>query len=692
MSLSCLVSWPGKPGGPEPQPLKALPDLLKAHPEGLSRGPYFCPAGDPEGIREAAAVGSLALGGPFTVVHSIRRASDLLLEECGYEGMAIGLEVEGKKLPELPSRAEIESLLTGIHTLVLIDGRGYRPATEVFGFQQVYDDTVRFIDGLKNLGVPNDAMSLFATPDEIVIEVHPDVLGVTETPALPGLYRALLGKLAGFKRSEKRPLKTTDKTVILDATRFDATILIPGSGHPVLHRPKVGVGPSHFAYGPAAFSDYCGKKRTIDECIKEVRTWIKFLETPHEAIPKLKEIVARLEAVAGVEAAAGGGPAEAAAAAAGAGMGLGLGAGGFQPLGAELRSQPPVFPGGGAPLSTPFAELNRTLGGGFSVRGVHLITGGREEGKAALLMNLALAFAAKRSVLFLSREMTQIEFAGRLLAQLRKLPAVDWAAKAAASGAEGENVRKQLGEALAEVGKGLPPCLYFRGTDSSVRIHDVNEVVELLKMMPAGDGAVLFLEGMRFEEIDEDYLRKLRTKALSQNFTACISIHLPGFGVPQAASPSPMGTSASFSTPSGASNPVQTPTPTSPLLPSQAGILNQAITSLPNPVRPQFVEGLDIDITARYGPIAETIFHLQSDRMNLKRFLAMAQGKVDPAVAEKLEARFTAAAANERRKGDTFSLLRLLHARWGSRQAILYLYQRELARFLEGPALALGRP
>ncbi|MBF0500051.1 MAG: hypothetical protein HQM09_07960 [Candidatus Riflebacteria bacterium] len=639
MTLSCLVSWPGKPNGADAYPLKALPDLLKAHPEGLSRAPFFCPAGDSEGIREAATMGSLPLGGPFTVIHAIRRAGDILLEECGYDGMTIGLEVEGSKLPELPPRAELESLLTADNTMVTIDGRSYRANTEVYGFQQVYDDSVRFIDSLKSLGVPADAMSLFATPEDISIEIHPDVLGITETPALPGLYRALLGKLAGLKISERRLLKTIDKTVLLEVTRFDSELLIPGATHPGLHRAKVGVGPSHFAYGPAAFSDYCGKKRSIDECIKEVRAWIKFIETPREALPKLKDVIGKLETAVGVAAAVGGNVTEEAAAVAGAS--IGFGAGGYQPFGLELLSRPQVFPGGGSPLATPFAELNRTLGGGFQARGLHLIVGGREEGKAALLMNMALHFAARRGVLYLSREMTQSEFSGRLLAHLRKMPAADWTAKAA-TGSDGESVRKKLGEMLGEIARALPQSFFFRGSDSAVRPLDVNEIVELIKMTPPGDGNVLVLEGLSIDEAGEDFLRRLHLKGISQNFTAFVGIH--------------------------------------------------ASATMAATARPQFIEAADHELSARFFTVADTVLHLQSERVNLKKFLAMLQGKVDPTLAEKLEARFNAAAGNERRKSDTFAILRLLHARWGNRQAILYLYQRELARFLEGPALSLGRP
>ncbi|HNV71717.1 MAG TPA: hypothetical protein PKO06_18575, partial [Candidatus Ozemobacteraceae bacterium] len=271
------------------KPLKGLGDALKAMTEGLYRSAYFFDSSEsPESVQQAISEEAIALSGPMVAVHAIRRASDLLLEECGYDGMDLYLEVEGKRVPELPGRDDLLELFTKDYTHIVVDGKPYRPNQEVFGFQAVYDDTTRFVEQLKSLGIGSDALYMLATPDEIAVEIHPGVFGGGSHRQLGRMYRALMGRIAGIKRGERRLMKTTDRTIVPELALATAAILVPGSIHPGLHRPKVGVSQSHFAYGPAAFSDYCGKKRTLDECLKEVRTWIKFLESTKEPIQKLK--------------------------------------------------------------------------------------------------------------------------------------------------------------------------------------------------------------------------------------------------------------------------------------------------------------------------------------------------------------------------------------------------------------------
>lgn len=634
MSPQVLVSWPGQEHSRETHPLRSLPELLKAHPAGLFRAPYFIPDGtDEAGAQTGFDAGSLPLEGPFLISHSIRRAADLLLEDCSYEGLTFGLEVDGKRLPELPSHAELQSLLERENTLVIVDQRSFRPGADVFGFDQVYNDAVKFIDGLKTLGITADAMAIYATPDEIAIEVHPGVFGSAGDPSLARRHALVLMHLAGIRRNRGRLQKTWNRTVRLETTSLRGAVLVPGTNHPTLHRPKVGVGPSHFAYGPAAFSDFCGKKRPIDDCLKELRVWLKFLETPRDPLPAIASLVERLEGEI---------PVESEAHPTATPPGRENTGGGLVPLAQDLRRPEAhlLVPG---TLPTPWSEMNKALAGGFAPRGLHLITGNREEGKASFLLSLALAAAAKRTVLFLSREQTLPEITGRLLAHLRKTPATDWAPRTMVPGVEGEATRKKVQDAIGDLARSISPNLYFRGSDSSLRLFDLDELGELVKMLPGGSAnepVVVLFEGFHPAEATPDFIRRLRTASVSRNWTTIFGLH----------------------------------------------------TALPPLARPQFIEGSDLEVLAGYHGAADTILQLQSEKINLKKFLAMAQGKVDPALVEKLEAKFTQSAGGDRRRQDTFTLARLLHSRWGNRSAILYLFQREYGLFWEGPAMPLGRP
>ncbi len=645
MTLHCLVAYPGLEQAPAVVAVKCLPDLLKAHPEGLYRYPFLFESAQTDEVKRVLPAGTLPVTGPFVVTHAIRRAADLLLEEAACEGLTLQLESDGNRLPELPARPELEALLQKDTTLVVIEGKAYKPGTEVLGFQNVYDDTVRFIDHLKKLGIPQDALFLLATADEISVEVHPGVFGLGLDPRIPALFTALLQRLGGIKRGPLGLLKTVDRTLVLGTTRATHPILLPGSVHPALHRPKVGVGPSHFAYGIAAFSDFCGKKRSLDDCLKEVKTWLKFVETEVAAVPKLKETLTTLEPLEAPRAAA---PATAGIGGPAAGTTGTLDAaaplppGGFRPFAQETRDLPPAWEAPAAGLASPWTEWNCALGGGLAVPSLHLVAGAREEGKAALLLNLAIHVTRQASSLYISCDHGIPEFAARLGAWAAKTSLTDLALKRATPGPDAAAAREKLAAGLAAALGGLGDHLFFRGADSTIDPLDLDGLAQLVKMLPADRPRLLVLESLPANAFvaRSDLPARLARLARDLETVVVLSVHTP-------------------------------------------------VAALP---RPHLIDGPDLDLLAAWQPHAESITQLQSEKVNLKKFLAMSQGKVDPAVAEKLEARFLQGAGGQRLKSDTFSLLRVIHARRGARQAILALYQRDLQRFIEGPALLLGRP
>ena len=145
--------------------LTRVPEILKEHTDSCFRSPFFS-----EDDKEKCF-------GPLTLTFAIRTAKDLLLEGCEYQGLDIKLETGGRVLPALPAFSEIQKLLEAPDTIVHVNGHIFKPNTEVFGFQQVYDDSVRCIEGLKKLGFNNEAMAIYATPEDITVEVNGSALG-----------------------------------------------------------------------------------------------------------------------------------------------------------------------------------------------------------------------------------------------------------------------------------------------------------------------------------------------------------------------------------------------------------------------------------------------------------------------------------------------------------------------------------
>jgi hypothetical protein len=614
---------------------------------------FFFPAETSEQAIADAGKGTLPLAGPLTITHAIRRAGEMILENCRYEGVTMFLEVDGRKMPELPERRQLEALLPQEKVLVNIDGKAYRANTEVFGFQQVYDDTVKVIEALKALGISQEALLILATPDEITIEVHPGVFGLPEDPSLAAKYRAFLFRIAQVKLSDRQVIKQGDRTILLDTAEFSATTLLPGSIHPTLHRSKVCVGPSHFAYGPAAFSDYCGKKRSTDECLKEIRAWVKFLESAINPVPAVNKLLTELATVPArdsTSAHAPGGSGTRGSTATTSAPGLSGGSagepmptsGGFQPIKQEILQNMSVFPSRQPPIPTGFPELNKILGGGWKPKALHLLVAPREEGKTSFLLGQAVAGAGQTGVLVVSRESCFSEYLIRLLCRHHKLPMNEIVAKAALGTPEAPAVKEKLRGAVKACAAGIPDRLFFRGTDSTLDAMQADELSELLKLVPGTTPKLLFLDGYATGDLDAQpgFLRALREKAEQQNFAVIIGIHVP-----------------------------------------------------PNtPAKPHLIETTDLDWLQRWQEISDTILSLTSERTNLKKYLAITQGKVDPGVAEKLEQKLYQHLGSKRLRGDTYSFLRCLHARTGLRQMILYLYQRELQLFAEGPLVPLGRP
>ncbi len=623
MQKFVTIFHPDLDGGRSVSEVTRVPELVKAHPEGCNRSALF------------TCDDQKSLAGPLTLVFAIRRARDLLLENCEYHGVDLQLEVSGRTLPQLPAARELEKLLNSPDTLVHVNGNVFKPATEVYGFQQVYDDSVRCIEALRKLGFTQETMAIYATPEEISVEVHGGAIGLEGRENLGDLYYRLLCHVAGIKDAGGRPAKTEVKTILLQSCQKDWPILLPGCNHPTLHRPRVGVGASHFAYGIAAFSDFCGKKRNLQECLQETFSWVKFIQAELPAIAGLKEKIEKLPQLplpgVGQQSRASAASAPVAAH-----------SGRFQPLKIELAESAQQLKGSVPVFHTIAAGLDKSLGGGWAHGGVHLVIGPRESGKASLLMQQALAVKADVPVLYLSYEHSLRDFALRAAASTAGLNLSDLQGHLAIAGAVGDNARSTLAAAYDKLHELLPSKLFFSGVDTGRHGLDPREIQQLAAMMP-GDGEKLVLIDSVCESDFVDgpaaCLKQMREIAAAGRLTIIIAVH------------------------------------------------NQVVCDK----RPHFIEDKDIELLDRYQRHTDSIIVMHSEKVNLRRFVAMIKGQIDAQLVGSLEQKALQLAGNKRLKTDTYTLMRLIHTRNGRRDLLLFLYQPDMGRLYELAALAMAR-
>lgn len=612
--------------------LTRIPEILKGHSNSCFRGPFFS---DGEKIN---------CFGPMTVSFEIRTAKDLLLEGCEYQGLEIKLETGGHVLPALPAYSELEKLLDSLDTIVHINGHIYKPNSEVFGFQQVYDDAVKFIDNLKKLGFTNETMAIYATPNDITVEINGSAFGIEGNSELSSRYYKLLCYLAEIKEGNGKPQKTTIKTVLLNTVLPKSKILLPGSIHPIMKRVKVAVGASHFAYGIAAFSDTCGKKRTPDECIKEALNWLKFLEREQTPVSGIRELLDNLPRISQPNKAskitvAKSSTAQSTKDTPSSNTSKNF-IGVFQSLKSELEAAKNDFINftNGVPAFN--VGLDKTLGKGWAIGGIHIILGNREKGKASLLLQQAIISENKMPVLYISFDQNIKNFvfnAASLIGGLNKSEILS-----ALSGTNADKTKMILGTAIDKLQNKLSQNLFFSGVEAGRTKFDADEILELTTMLPEAPRKLVIIESVSeddFKDSPNTQLQKLKSAALANNLTVLISIHV-----------------------------------------------NEEISKHPN-----FIEDSDIDYLAKYQRFSDTIIDLVTDRSNLRKFVALVKGQVDTALVNSLEQKALQFSGGKRLKNDTYSFLRLIHNRNGKRDLMLFLYQPDMGKFFELATVPLAR-
>jgi KaiC/GvpD/RAD55 family RecA-like ATPase len=614
--------------------LSSVPEELKKSPEGLFRAPFFLESDNHEAFKKFVGGASDKHFGPLTLVFSVRRARDLLTEGCEYQGLGIEIETGGRKLPQLPGMSELQKILSSDDCLIHVDGNPYKPSTEVFGFQQVYDDSVKCIDTLKKMGIPAETMAIYATPEEICIEIHPGVLGLEGNADTGSFYYRLLCQVAEIRELDGKPAKTSVKTIVLSSCNPEYQILIPGSAHPILHRTKVSVGPSHFAYGVAAFSDFCAKKRTVQECVQESLNWIKFVQTQLPPVAGLKEKIEALPEIPRPGAKVGVGATGKTVSKAFSGR--------FQPLLEELAGAGECFKELPPALKSVSAGLDKCLGGGWTKNCVHLIAGPVGSGKASFLMQQAIISRQNTTVLYVSFEHGLREFALRSALSGGNVNLNDLLGMIALPDANGVEARKVMAAGIEKFRSSLPENFFFSGAENCRAELDVDEVLELARMLPEGSDRLVILESLTLEMLGDnacDKLQALRQIAAAEKITFLVSMH--------------------YQTECGK--------------------------------RPHFIEGDDQMLLERFQKFTDSLLVCLTERLNLRRFVAMVKGQIDAQLVGKLEQKALQLSGGKRIKSDTYSLIRVIHNRYGRRELFLYLFQPDFVRMLEVASLPLTR-
>ncbi len=613
-----------------------VPELLKEHTDSCFRSAFF------------SEEGKANCYGPLTMTFAVRLAKDLLLEGCDYAGLEIKIESAGRTLPAIPAQNELLKLLEAPDTLINVNGKVFKPNTEVYGFQQVYDDAAKCMDKLKQMGFNNESMAIYATPDDITLEVNGSAIGLEGNMELASRYYKLICYLGEIKEVGGKPQKTSVKTVLLDTAMTSKQILIPGSVHPTLKRNKVGIGASHFSYGIAAFSDDCSKKHTIQECIQEALNWVKFNEKKLNPVAGIRELLDTLTTVvlpdknktaAAVSSSVNSATVLAALAPVTAKSYVGV----FQPLKAEIEAAAASFKGIATGITAFCPGLDKTLGHGWAHGGLHIILGGRENGKSTMLIQQAVLSENKMPVLYISFEQTLKSFVVNAASLIGGINKSEMFAGLSGAAANSNQVKLALGAAVDKLQTKLSQNLFFSGVEAGRTKFDADEIIQLAAMLPDAPSKLIIIESVCEDDFNGDInaqLQKLKAVAMAGNVTVIMSIH----------------------------------------------------TNAPVSKRPNVIEEADIDYLDKYQRFSDTIINLATEKTNMRRFVALIKGQIDPALVANLEQKAMQLCGGKKLKTDTYSLARVIHNRNGRRDMLLFLYQPDMGRFFDLASVGLSRP
>jgi len=210
------------------------------------------------------------------------------------------------------------------------------------------------------------------------------------------------------------------------------------------------------------------------------------------------------------------------------------------------------------------------------------------------------------------------------------------------SSATSEQARKVYGAALEKFADGIGENLVFSGVDTNRGEFSAADLQQLADMLPGDGERLIIAESVSENALNEDFsgnMRALRDLAGTARTTVIVSVH----------------------------------------------------ADLKCGKRPHFIEEEDLNLLARYQRFCDSLLVMLSEKVNLRRFVALLKGQIDAQLVGSLEQRALQLAGGKRLKTDTYSLVRLLHSRNGRRDLLLYLYQPDFVRFFELASTVMSR-
>ena len=270
-----------------------------------------------------------------------------------------------------------------------------------------------------------------------------------------------------------------------------------------------------------------------------------------------------------------------------------------------------------------------------------MIVGGREQGKASFLLQQAILSENKIPVLYISYEQNLRNFvmnSACLIGGINKSEMI-----AGLVGPNANHVKAALAATVDKLQAKLSQNLYFSGNEAGRVKFEADDILQLADMLPEAPSKMIVIESVSEDDLGEsafEQLQKLKAAAAANDYSILMSIH------------------------------------------SKNSLVK----------RPNVIEESDLAYLDRYQRFSDTIICLETEKTNLRKFVALVKGQVDAALVANLEQKALQLCGGKRLKTDSYCFSRIIHNRNGKRDMILFLYQPDMGRFFELATVPLSRP
>ena len=290
-------------------------------------------------------------------------------------------------------------------------------------------------------------------------------------------------------------------------------------------------------------------------------------------------------------------------------------------------------------MPSKFNSIEKALGGAWKKKELHALIGMRENGKATFLQNLALSFLPTAQIMYVSFEQSMKEFLVKLSVANSRVNKSDLLGQTALIGPSGDAARKTLGKMIDVLLPKMGEQFYFRGTESTIKKLDPQELRQLVGMMPENSNRILFLESLPISMITPEILDELNEMASSDDITIFLSVH----------------------------------------------------TDEEKNMKPHVIDLSDFNSLKIFQKHCESVAILDTEKAHLRKFIGVMKGQIDPQLVSKLEQKAKQVSGNKRLASDAYSMHRLIHTRSGRRELTLMLYQPDLLSFFELTGIRIGK-